>query len=175
MSSETENAYNNSNLSWTQKEIKEEKKHQEKYNKKYKKAILKAKRKKEKQDIKNVINKYGLVVEKKKKFDLSTTTKQLMAFIIINCTVIEIYAMIVMYIFQDLSTLDALVSAVVAETISFMIYCVKSYFETKTEMSHKLEVDKFNYECQSNSTSDDTDYEEDFEEECDDEDLEEEN
>jgi hypothetical protein len=131
--------------------------HTKKYDKKREKAIKKAKKKKEKQEIKDIMTDYGPAKPEKRAIDLSTTTKQIMAFIVINCTVVELYAMVVMYKFQDLTTLDALVSAVVAETVSFMAYCLKSYFETKTEREHSLEVDKFNYECQSDASDEDID------------------
>ncbi|MCD8364794.1 MAG: hypothetical protein LUC83_03075 [Clostridiales bacterium] len=71
-----------------------------------------------------------------------TTTKILMAFIFINCSVVEIYSMAVMYLLQDLSSLYALITAVISESISFAIYAAKAYNETKQEELIKLERDK---------------------------------
>lgn len=55
-----------------------------------------------------------------------TTTKKLALYIFINCTIVEIYAMIVMFIFRDLSSLYTLISAIVTEGFGFAIYCYKS-------------------------------------------------
>jgi len=71
-----------------------------------------------------------------------TTTKILMAFIFGNCTVVEVYSMAVMYLLQDLSSLYALITAVISESISFAIYAAKAYNETKQEEIIKLERDK---------------------------------
>jgi len=71
-----------------------------------------------------------------------TTTKVLMAFIFGNCTAVEIYSMAVMYLLQDLSSLYALITAVVTESISFAVYAAKAYNETKQEEFIKLERDR---------------------------------
>ena len=71
-----------------------------------------------------------------------TTTKILMAFIFGNCTAVEIYSMVVMFMLQDLSSLYALITSVVTESISFAIYAAKAYNETKQEELIKLERDR---------------------------------
>ena len=60
---------------------------------------------------------------KKKKI---STTKIILTFLFINCTVVEVYSMWVMYKFMDLSALYALITTVVGEVIAFAIYAVKS-------------------------------------------------
>lgn len=74
----------------------------------------------------------------------TTTTKRLIAYILINCTVIEVYSMAIMAYLRDLSALYTLIGAVVTESISFAVYCAKAFKETKEEAIMKLERDKFN-------------------------------
>ncbi len=127
----------NLGIKWDKEDIDKENKRLDKFNKKCKKTILKAIKNKEKETLVNLYNEYG--PEKKNGKGIITMTKKLMIFIIINCSVIEIYSMYVMYHFQDLSILSSLISAVVAETMSFLFYCVKSYFENKSEKNTELE------------------------------------
>lgn len=79
----------------------------------------------------------------------TTTTKRLMAFIFVNCSIVEAYSMIAMWHFEDLSALYALISAVITESISFAVYAAKSYNETKQEELVKLERDKLEAESAS--------------------------
>lgn len=71
-----------------------------------------------------------------------TTTKILMIFIFANCTAVEIYSMAAMWYLADLSSLYALITSVISESISFGIYCAKAYNETKQEELIRLERDK---------------------------------
>lgn len=67
--------------------------------------------------------------EKKKlkpKKEKLSTTKIFVILILINCTVVEIYAMGVMFYFRDLSALYTLITAVVGESITFATYCIKA-------------------------------------------------
>lgn len=137
-------SFNSSKLSWDDNDLKETNKLNKDFDRKCRQTIIKAQKQREKQDLKKIKEKYGKQKEKKKIIDLSTTTKQIMLFLIINCTVVEIYAMFTMYHFQDLTTLDALISAVITETIAFLVYCVKSYFETRSEKMHELDMSKLN-------------------------------
>ena len=75
-------------------------------------------------------------------FKLPTTTKIIMAFLLINCTAVEIYSMVVMWKLENLDALYSLITAVVTESISFAVYAAKSYNETKQEEIIKLERDK---------------------------------
>lgn len=77
-----------------------------------------------------------------------STTKVLMAYIFLNCTVVEIYSMVAMWHLQDLSALYTLITAVVGETISFAVYAAKSYHETKQEEIIRLERDKMSVDAQ---------------------------
>lgn len=71
-----------------------------------------------------------------------TTTKIIMAFLLINCTAVEVYSMVAMYRLQNLDSLYALITAVITESISFAVYCCKAYNETKQEELIRLERDK---------------------------------
>lgn len=75
-------------------------------------------------------------------FKKPTTTKIIITYILVNCTVIEIYSMVAMWLLNDLSALYSLIAAVVSESISFSVYAAKSYNETKQEELIKLERDK---------------------------------
>ena len=59
----------------------------------------------------------------------------------------------VMYHFSDLSALYSLIGAVVGESLSYAIYCAKSFNDSKEEAKSKLERDRFlsntNNECES--------------------------
>ena len=50
--------------------------------------------------------------------------------IVANCTVIELYSMIAMWHFGDLSALYSLIGAVVGESIAYVSYCAKAKKET---------------------------------------------
>lgn len=56
-------------------------------------------------------------------------TKKIMMFILINCTIVELYSMFAMTYTNDLSSLCTLITAVVGESISFAIYSYKSIKE----------------------------------------------
>lgn len=127
-------------LPWSEKECKQEEKRQKKFDEDCKEVIIKAKKKRRKSELKEISNMYGST--RKKVFDMSTTTKQIMFFLLLNCTVVEIYSMIVIWRFGDLSALPAFITAAVTETISFAVYCVKSYLETKSEKNLEFETKK---------------------------------
>jgi hypothetical protein len=84
-----------------------------------------------------------------------TTTKKLMAYIIVNCTIVELYTMFIVYKFQEASILEPLISAVVAESFSFFVYCMKSYFETKAEKANELSYYRINKRYQDEQDSQD--------------------
>ena len=73
-----------------------------------------------------------------------TTTKVFMWFIFVNCAIIEMYSMFVMFFLGDLSALTALIGAVIGEAMTFAVYCAKAYNETKQEEKIKLEREQFN-------------------------------
>lgn len=52
-------------------------------------------------------------------------------YMMINCTIIEIYAMVVMFILSDLSALPGLIVAVVGECITVCAYYAKSTLENR--------------------------------------------
>ena len=145
----------NSSVQWTEKEIDTELKLFNKSEKKRKKFLRRALHKSRDDEIKKEYEELIPKKKPKKGFDLSTTTKQLMLFIIINCSVIEIYTMVVMIIFKDLSALTALISAVVSESFSFMVYCVKSYLENRSEKNHEYDMEKLRVENDGTETQQD--------------------
>ena len=123
---------------------------EKKFIKKKRKALLKAEQRKRKNELKDINklyrNKNSRRDEVRKK---RTTTKVLMYFILINCSMVEIYSMIAMYLLSDLSALYSLIGAVVGESISYAIYCCKSFHDTKEEKKHDLEREKWLSESES--------------------------
>ena len=84
---------------------------------------------------------------RKKKLEMKlirfpTTTKIIMFFIFLNCTAVELFSMVAMWRFADLSSLYALITAVVTETMAFAVYALKAYHETKQEELMKFEHEK---------------------------------
>ena len=78
-----------------------------------------------------------------------------MYLILINCTAVELYSMWIMYHLSDLSALYSLIGAVVGESLSYAIYCAKSFNETKEEVKTAFEREKFFFEkTGSENTSD---------------------
>ena len=75
-----------------------------------------------------------------------TTTKIIMLYIFANCTAVEVYSMVAMWMFANLEALYALISAVISESLSFAVYAAKAYNETKQEELIKLERDKMEAE-----------------------------
>ena len=74
------------------------------------------------------------------------TSKLFMFFIVLNCTIIEAYSMWVMIHFADLSSLSTLMAAVIAESVSFAVYCAKAYFGKKGEVDAELERENMQFE-----------------------------
>lgn len=60
---------------------------------------------------------------KKKKL---TTSKLAMYFIFLNCSIVEIYSMVAMWFFSDLSPLYSLIGAVLGESVAYISYCAKA-------------------------------------------------
>ena len=63
--------------------------------------------------------------------------------------------MIAMIVINDLSSLYSLIGAVVSESISYAIYCCKSFNDTREEKRNKLERDKWEADLSSNESDDD--------------------
>lgn len=55
-----------------------------------------------------------------------STSKLLVGFIFINCVIVEVYAMWVMYALADLSALSVLITAIIGETFAYAVYSIKS-------------------------------------------------
>ena len=92
--------------------------------KKYKKKIDKLKKKNE---YLKQINELETESDKYKR--KTPYTKKIMMFILINCTIVELYSMFAMTYTNYLSSLCTLITAVVGESISFAIYSYKSIKE----------------------------------------------
>lgn len=70
-----------------------------------------------------------------------TTAKVAMYYIFISCTVIQIFSMMAMWHFADLSALPGLIAAVVGETIAFCAYSAKSTKEnTEGGITYEMAV-----------------------------------
>ena len=80
-----------------------------------------------------------LIREQKLKADMAkykkplSMSKRMLIYIVVNCTVVQVYAMVAMFVLQDLSALYALITAVVGETIAFFIYEIKAARENTSE------------------------------------------
>jgi len=72
----------------------------------------------------------------------TTSSKKYVRFILGNCTAVEAYSMVAMWVKDDLSALYALIGAVVTEGVAFAVYAAKAYKETEREEANKLERDK---------------------------------
>ena len=96
------------------------------------------------------IQKKGSWAERTGQILASSTSKLMMSYIFLLCTIITIYAMIVMYLKEDLSALPVLITAIVGETISYAIYSVKAYKGKKSEVDAALEREKFEWEKDPN-------------------------
>lgn len=125
---------------FTEDDLKEDVRNQKRFNKKMRRELLKSEERRRKNELTEIKKSNKLRSERSQKF---TTTKILMYFIILNCSIVEIYSMVVMYRLADLSALYTLIGAVVSESISYAIYCAKSFNDSKEEAKSKLERDKF--------------------------------
>lgn len=116
------------------------KKQELKYKKLKEKATLKSKANKYKKEIQEIKSEYTNEPEWKETWN---TSKKLVYLLIVNCTLIEIYAMVMMGILKDLSALSVLITTVLGESISYGIYCLKAFYSKKEEEQLKFERDKF--------------------------------
>lgn len=98
---------------------------------------------KTKSEIREIKNQYNPIYNRISKFN---THKIIMYFIFVNCSIVEYYSMRVMILFEDLSPLPTLMVSVITESISYAIYCAKSYSGTKQEKIQELNNKKFELE-----------------------------
>ncbi len=76
-------------------------------------------------------------------------------FMMVNCTVIEIYSLVVMAIFADLSALTTLIVAVVGECVSLAAYMIKSMHEnTSGGIVYESAMERLRNELGTNNTDD---------------------
>lgn len=80
-------------------------------------------------------------------------TKVITWYLFILLNVVLIYSMVVMYLFRDLSYLGVLITDIVAQVITFLIYTCKSFKETKEEALINLEREKINISYDSDSNN----------------------
>jgi hypothetical protein len=119
------------------------------YEKKLAKAIEHAEKVKLKQEL------HELRHANDKPKDKIPTGKIGFWFMIINCTIIEIYSLIAMFIFEDLSPLTTLILAVVGDCIAFISYNIKSGKEnTVGGIVYESAMKKLEYELENNNTDD---------------------
>ena len=128
-------------MEFTIKEKDQLDKEERRHKKLLKKELIKLDKRKKKQELREISEQYKYVSEAKQK---RTTSKVLMYFILANCTMIELYSMVVMFVLKDLSALYSLIGAVIGQSVSYAIYCTKSFKESKEEAINSLERDKFN-------------------------------
>ena len=75
--------------------------------------------------------------EGKQKMALS---KKLTIFLLANFTVVELYVLFVMYVFQDISALPSLITVVVGDVVAFIVYMIKSLKENTTDKGFMYEL-----------------------------------
>lgn len=79
-------------------------------------------------------------------------SKVAVIFIFINCFIIELYSMVVMVLFHDLTSLGSLVMAVLGQCVSLMGYFIKS---TKENTSQGIVYETAMYELKTGATEED--------------------
>lgn len=129
-----------SSLEWTNEEKSRELNDLMQYEKLKKEELIRCEQRRREMELASIRNAYINTKTKKK----LTTTKVFMWFIFVNCAIIEMYSMFVMFFLGDLSALAALIGAVIGEAMTFAVYCAKAYNETKQEEKIKLEREQFN-------------------------------
>lgn len=135
----------------TPEDLKKDKKNEARYLVKKRKAILESENRRRRNELRKIKQRNRKRNTKKDNIRAKrTTTKVLMYFILINCTVVEIYSMIAMYLLADLSALYSLIGAVIGESIAYAIYCCKSFHETKEERRQDFEKEKWLSEVSCN-------------------------
>lgn len=70
------------------------------------------------------------------------TSKLLAIYLFIIFNIILIYTLVVMWEFEDLSYLGALITDIVAQILVYAIYCLKAYNGKKQEEQLKFEKEK---------------------------------
>ena len=115
----------------------------------YEKQLAKALEHAEKVKLKQELNELRHSNDKPK--EKLSFSKMAFIFMIANCVVIEIYALVAMFFFGDLSSLSALIAAVVGECICTIGYFVKAgrenvangiiYETTMKKLEHELNND----------------------------------
>lgn len=82
-------------------------------------------------------------------------SKMAFIFMMANCTIVEVYALIVMAVYSDLSALTTLIVAVVGECISLLAYMIKSTHEnTSGGIVYESAMEKLRNELGTNNTDD---------------------
>ena len=109
-----------------------------KFEKRKKKELEKSEKRACKNEIMKIKQQNKIITSRNGKIS-ATTTKKLMYLILINCTVVELYSMIIMAVLHDLTPLYSLIGAVIGESFSYAVYCTKSYVGTKEEERLKFE------------------------------------
>lgn len=100
-----------------------------------------------------LIREQRLEAEKAKYKKKLTMQKKILIYITINCTIVQIYAMVVMFLLRDLSALYALITAVIGEAFSFFIYEYKTTKENSTENGTTVLAMKRQYELEDRESS----------------------
>lgn len=121
----------------TKFDIRREQRREKRFKRRCKRILLNGKEKERKRKLLTIKKSFDTPFHSKQKKKI-TTTKFIVAYIFLNCTIIEVYSMYVMFVLQDLSALYSLITAVVTESLSFAVYAAKSFMETKEEEKNKL-------------------------------------
>lgn len=116
------------------------------FEKEIERAIQHADRVKQKQEL------YEVKHANDKPKEKLSFSKVAFIFMITNCTIIEIYALVAMFFFADLSSLSTLIAAVVGECVSFLSYEWKSMRENSAQgIVYETAMKKLEYELENSS------------------------
>ena len=116
----------------------------------YEKDLENAQKYAERVRIKNEIEKIKHSNDEKRQH--LSFSKIAVIFIFINCFIIELYSMVVMVLFHDLTSLGSLVMAVLGQCVSLMGYFIKS---TKENTSQGIVYETAMYELKTGTTEED--------------------
>lgn len=70
------------------------------------------------------------------------TSKIMMIYLFVLFNVVIVYAMVAMLLLSDLTYLGVLISDIVAQVVTYGIYCLKAYYGKKQEEQMKFEKEK---------------------------------
>lgn len=103
-----------------------------------------------KQKFKQKLNKIKYGDVKKRKMEMS---KKLTIFLLANFSIVELYTLYIMYVFQDISALPTLITVVIGEVIALMVYQIKALKENTSNTGFVYELKMKDAECKDTEST----------------------